>query len=89
VVTSTSYGDRSCRQDRTDACRPEERVIHSVSPRGDFADITLDRPLKYEPLGESVNVAGSPRGAPIERRAEVMLLTRNINVRGPTEHNGY
>ena len=89
VVTSTSYGDRSCRQDRADACQPEERVIQSVTPRGNFADITLDRPLKYEHLGESVNVAGSPRGATIERRAEVMLLTRNINVRGTTEHNGY
>jgi len=89
VVTSTSYGDRRCRQNRTDDCQPEERVIESVTPRDNFADITLDRPLKYEHLGESVNVAGSPRGATIERRAEVMLLTRNINVRGTTEHNGY
>ena len=90
VVTSTSYGDGSCRLDRQDRCQPEEREIQTIDTLGDgsSATITFGEPLRYKHWGESTPVAGSPNGKTVERRAEVMLLTRNINVRGTTEYNG-
>merc|ERR1712159_423976 len=91
VVTSTSYGDGSCRLDRQDRCQPEEREIQTIDTlHGDgfSARITFGEPLRYKHWGESTPVPGSPNGKTVERRAEVMLLTRNINVRGTTEYNG-
>ena len=89
VVTSTNYGDTSCRQDRKDSCEPEEFSITAISPLNETtAKITLDKPLKYDHWGESTSIPGSTIGMTVERRAEVILLTRNINVRGTSEHNG-
>jgi hypothetical protein len=57
-----------------DPGQDEEREIASVSGK----TVTLTQPLKYTHYGQTQTVAGCP----VEERAEVALLTRNVTIEG-------
>eukprot|EP00941_MAST-03F_sp_MAST-3F-sp1_P003352 g3352.t1 len=85
AIAATGYGsERSCRMDRKDSCQSEERIITAIVKDSSNTRITLNKPLLYKHWGESTPIPGAPVGKAqtIERRAEVILLTRSIQVTG-------
>ena len=92
TVTSTNYGrkERSCKMARNDSCEPEEHEIESVTSdsAANTTTIRLKETLQYTHEGKSINIPGAPIDKTVEQRAEVMLLTRNINVCG-TDVEGF
>jgi len=92
VVAASDKVVADCRLDRRDDCQVEERYVKAV----DGAIVTLDRPLVYRHVAEELDPL-----LPTEHcqehpelclktqvRAEVGLLTRNIQVRGSNFEDG-
>ena len=92
TVSSTNFGrgERNCRMDRNDSCEPEKHEIQSVTSdsAANTTTIQLVNPLQYTHKGESINIPGAPSDKTVEQRAEVILLSRNINVYG-TDVEGF
>lgn len=57
-----------------DPFQAEEVIVRSISG----ATVTIEQPLKFSHWGEMQNVAGTP----LDERAEVGLLTRNVRIQG-------
>jgi hypothetical protein len=86
VIAGTGYGwtSMSCRMDRKDGCETEEVEIDSslYNASTNITTITLTRPLTYTHLGEDVLVPNDAQNRVVAKRAEVILLDRQIQVTG-------